>query len=72
MRWVLLALNVLLCRVLSAQIPSSNTSMRDGVKDHNHIGTMPNPTLGVWEGGIKDKAPVGKVFFNILGCSTYF
>jgi hypothetical protein len=46
--------------------------MRDGVKDHNHIATMPNPTQGVWEGGIKDKAPVGKVFFNIFGCSTYF
>jgi hypothetical protein len=40
--------------------------MRDGVKDHNHIGTMPNPTQGVWEGGIKDKAPVGKVFFKMF------
>jgi hypothetical protein len=66
MRWVLLALNVLLCRVLSGQIPSSYTSMRDGVKDHNHIGTMPNPTQGVWEGGgDKGQGPSREKFSSI-------
>jgi len=27
---------------------------------------MPNPTQGMWEVGIKDKAPVGKVFFKMF------